>query len=110
MNETDVTDNEEEELALYFATLSHSFYTLYDIIFFNFIIFPLGALLFKSRQGYVNDEDKNFWLMGGLVQAPFWGIFLLITLFAPSSITLAWLPFLVASGVVWPSCLAFYNS
>ena len=110
MNETDEATIEEEELALYFAKLSHSFYTLYDITFFNFIIFPLGALLFKARYGYLNDEDKNFWLMGGLVQAPFWGIFLIITLMAPSSLTLAWLPFLAASGAVWPRCLAFYNS
>ena len=49
VNETDESAAGEQELALYFATLSHSFYTLYDITFFNFIIFPIGILLFKNR-------------------------------------------------------------
>ena len=48
--------------------------------------------------------------MGGLFQGGLWGIFLLITLIFPSSITFAWLPFLVAAGAVWPNCLAFYNT
>ena len=90
------------------AQLKYSFETLMNLTFFNFLVFPVGALLWKTRYGFANDFDLSLWVVGIFWQGSLWGIFLLIFLLVPSAIILAWVPWLMTMLIIWPLSYVAY--
>ena len=91
------------------AQMKYSYETVLHTAFFNFLVFPVSGLLWKYRYGFQTGYDIALWIVGTFWQGSMWGIFLIIFLTSPASITLAWVPYLMTSIVVWPLSYLAYS-
>ena len=109
--EVDVTgvSIEDDSIPLSLAQLKYSYDTMMNISFFNVILFPMGLLFWKTRYGFLTDYDLVFGVVGAFWQGSIWLFFLIFFLVSPVSLTLAWIPFILTSIVVWPMCYEAYN-
>ena len=94
------------------AQLQLSFQALLTLNFVNFAIFPLAMAAYKSRTGFLNTSDTIFWSIGTIWETTIYGAFLYLGMFvSPEYATsLAWIPLLLTSVIIWPLCYVDYDA